>query len=235
MSIHDNKLHVMLAATVLGEGISAPLVEIAACVFDPSTGQVTPEASFQIKTDIKKELRDGRATGDALCNFLLAHKYDMLVFNNVGEYVSAVQAVEELCAWIDRMRSEHGIKFEDTRVYVYQPHSIIPRLNYIHFDINGDEKGIWPSYGVMCAKTIMDMARPHIVEHSVDLPVRPPSKNGLADETNHQAIVLMHHMLMLTGDHPEQTGTAFKGQKVAKSTKLVAKPAKVYDNGDDEL
>lgn len=212
-------LHMMLIVKSLGESYEAPIVEIAAKVFDPETGEMGSDSCAQLM-DVNKALRTGKAAPDALANYMLAHKYDLLIFNNPHYFETLVPAVNHLREFIDvQLELAGGMKWENLRVYNLYPAYELPRLTFIDQAVIQSKRGLWPSYGVVCAKTLQDLARPLLVEYKIDLPQRPASRKGISDECDYQAVVTMHSLRLLQGTHVAQ---------------LNRKPAATVPDEDDE-
>lgn len=230
------KLHIMLMVQTLGETYEAPITEIAAKVFDPETGEMGDDHYVQF-LNVKKALLMGKASPGSLENYMLAHKYDLLIFNNPDYFETLTNAVQQLREYIDAEREHAGVRWEDLKIYNLYPAYQLPRLTMVDQAILMNEQPMWPSYGVVCAKTLHDLARPHLVEHKIDLPVRPPTRQGLSSECDFQAVVTMHSLLMLRGDHPRQVSHLSKWSKVIKDTQLRSKRVKpqIPPEEDDEL
>ncbi|UDY80334.1 putative exoribonuclease Rnase [Achromobacter phage AXY1] len=208
----SKNLHIMLMVHTLGETYEAPIVEIAAKVFDPETGELGDDHNVSM-LNVKKALLMGKASPGALENYMMAHKYDLMIFHNPGYFETLATAVKKLRDFIEAEREHAGVKWENLKIYNLYPAYQLPRITIVDQAINMEDQAIWPSYGVVCAKTIQDIARPLLVEHKIDLPVRPPTRNGLVDECDFQAVVTMHSLRMLNGDHPTQSGKKSKAVK----------------------
>lgn len=219
-------LHMMLIVKSLGESYEAPIVEIAAKVFDPETGELGIDHCTQL-LDVNQALRTGKAAPGTLANYMLAHKYDLLIFNNPHYFETLVPAVDHLREYIDAQLEQAGVKWENLRVYNLYPAYELPRITFIDQAVIQSKRALWPSYGVVCAKTLQDMARPLLVEYKIDLPQRPASRKGISDECDYQAVVTMHSYLMLRGDHPKQV--------VRLVNKMRGKAPTVPDEDDEEL
>lgn len=227
----EQKLHIMLLVQTLGETYEAPVIEIAAKVFDPDTGELGDDHNVSF-LNVKKALLMGKASPGSLENYMIAHKYDLLIFNNPGYFETLAPAVKKLREFIEAECKHAGVKWENLKIYNLYPAYQLPRITMVDQAINMEERPIWPSYGVVCAKTLQDLARPIMVENKVDLPTRPATRKGIADECDYQAVVTMHSLRLLRGDHPTQSHLS-KWSRVIKETQL-QKPTIPADD-DEEL
>ena len=199
----SKNLHIMLMVTTLGDGYNAPITEICAKTFDPETGELGHD-HLTCLMNVKRQLKEGKPSPGHLENWMLARKYDLLIFNNPDYFATLSSGVFSLREFIETELDLAGLGWEHLLIYNLYPAYQLPRLTVVDQDILMSERSLWPSYGVRCAKTIQDLARPMLVEHGVDLPVRPPSRGGISDECDYQATLTMHSLLMLQRQHPTQ-------------------------------
>lgn len=219
-------INFFIATGVLGVTDTAAVLEIAAVGFDPETAEVGGKyKEFHAVVNVQDALVSGTVDLRALTLFMDSTHYRPERFARQPDDATMHEAVLGLDTFI------RGIaKADDVRIYCKYPTYQLPPLMRVWREAYTMGTPPWPTYGVICAKTIQDIARPKLVALGVDTPSRPPTKHGLLDEVRHEAIITMHSLAVLAGTHPKQTG-----QDGIKRTSSKTVRAQITEPEDDEL